>query len=117
MYAIVYIRLDIAYIVGAVSRYLINPGREYWQATKWILRCVRGTSNACLCYMSDKLLLIGYTNANMAGNLIIRRSTLGIVINFAGGVVSWSSRLQKCVTLSTTKAKFITTTETYKEIL
>ena len=38
MYAMVCTRLDIAHVVGVVSRYMANPGKEHWEAVKWLLR-------------------------------------------------------------------------------
>ena len=38
MYAMVCTRPDISHAVGTVSRYMHNPGKEHWQAMKWILR-------------------------------------------------------------------------------
>lgn len=38
MYAIVYTRLDIAYRVSLVSRYMSNLGKQYLEAVKWVLR-------------------------------------------------------------------------------
>ena len=49
MYAMVCIRPDIAHVVGVVSRYMNNPGKEHWMAVKWILRYLRGTTNQALC--------------------------------------------------------------------
>ena len=71
----------------------------------------------CLCFRSDKPLLVGYTDADMAGDLEKRRSTSGFVVNFANGAVSWQSRLQKCVALSTTEGEFIAAIEACKEML
>ena len=45
MYAMVCTRLDIAHAVGVVSKYMSHPGIEHWNAVKWILRYLRGTSN------------------------------------------------------------------------
>ena len=44
MYAMVCTRPDIAHVVGIVSRFLSNPGREHWNAVKWILRYLHGTT-------------------------------------------------------------------------
>ena len=71
----------------------------------------------CLCFGSDEHILEGYSNADMAGDLDSRKSTLGFLMTFAGGVVSWQSKLQKCVLLSTTKAEYIVVTEACKEAL
>ena len=47
MYAMVCTRPDIAHIVGVISRYMSHPGIEHWNAVKWILGYLRGTSNKC----------------------------------------------------------------------
>jgi len=117
MYAMVCTRPDIAYAVGVVSRFLSNPGREHWNAVKWIMRYLRGTSSLRLCFGNEKPLLVGYTDADMAGDVDTRKSTSGFLITFAGGAVAWQSRLQKCVALSTTEAEFIAATEACKELL
>ncbi|KAI4346231.1 hypothetical protein L6164_013300 [Bauhinia variegata] len=93
MYAMVCTRPDIAHAVGVVSRYLSNPGKEHWQAVKWILRYLRGTSRFCLCFGAGKPVLDGYTDADMAGDVDSRKSTSGYMMTFAGGAVSWQSKL------------------------
>jgi hypothetical protein len=50
MYAMVCTRPDIAHAVGVVSRYMNNPGKEHWEAVKWILRYLRGTATHALCF-------------------------------------------------------------------
>jgi hypothetical protein len=50
MYAMVFTRPDIAHAVGVVSRYMNNPGKENWEAVKWILRYLRGTAKHALCF-------------------------------------------------------------------
>ena len=49
MYAMVCTRPDIAHAVGVVSRYLANPGKQHWEAVKWILRYLKVSSKLCLC--------------------------------------------------------------------
>lgn len=117
MYAMICTRPDIAHAVSVVSRFLSNPGKEHWNAVKWIMRYLRGTSNFGLCFGSDTPELVGYADADMAGDIDTRKSTSGYLITFAGGAVSWQSRLQKCVALSTTEAEFIAATEGCKELL
>ena len=53
----------------------------------------------------------------MAGDVDIRKSISGYLITYAGGAVSWQSKLQKCVALSTTETEFIAATEASKELL
>ncbi|KAJ4721959.1 Retrovirus-related Pol polyprotein from transposon TNT 1-94 [Melia azedarach] len=117
MYAMVCTRPDIAYAVGMVSRFLSNPGKEHWDGVKWIMRYLCGTSDLKLSFGENEPVLVGFTDADLAGDIDSRKSTSGYLINFAGGAVSWQSRLQKCVALSTTEAEFIATTESCKELL
>ncbi|KAL4309465.1 hypothetical protein GQ457_01G014250 [Hibiscus cannabinus] len=115
MYAMICTRPDIAYDVGMVSRFLSNPGKVHWEAVKWILRYLRATTNKCLCFGKGKPELIWYTDADMAGDTDLRKSTSRYVTTFSGGAISWQSKLQKCVALSTTEN--ITATEACKEML
>ena len=71
----------------------------------------------CLSFGNANLVLIGYIDADMAGDVDSRKSTLGYLITFAGGAVSWQSKLQKSVALSTTEAEFIAAIEAWKELL
>ena len=89
MYAMVCTRPDIAYAVGVVSRFLSNPGRLHWEAVKWIMKYLRGTSKLKLTFGSEKLVLVGYTDSDMAGDVDNKRSTSGYLMTFLRGVVSW----------------------------
>ncbi|KAG8645907.1 hypothetical protein MANES_10G105950v8, partial [Manihot esculenta] len=103
MYALVCTRPDKAHAIGVI-------------AVKWILRYLRGTSKLCLCFGSSEPVLVGYTDVDMAGDVDSRKSTSGYLITFAEGV-SWQSKLEKCVVLSTTEAEFIAATKACKEFL
>ncbi|RVW71160.1 Retrovirus-related Pol polyprotein from transposon TNT 1-94 [Vitis vinifera] len=117
MYAMVCTRPDIAYAVSVVSHFLSNPGRHHWEAVKWIMRYLQGTSKLKLTFGGGKLILVGYTDSNMAGDVDNRRSTSGYLMTFSGSAVSWQSRLHKCVALSTTEAEYIAAAEACKELL
>ncbi|PHT84690.1 hypothetical protein T459_13133 [Capsicum annuum] len=117
MYAIVCTRLDIAHAVGVVSRFFENPGKEHCEAVKWILRYLRGTSRNYLCFGGYDPILKGYTDADMAGDLDNRKSTTRFLFTFSGGAISWQSKLQKWVALSTTEAEYIAATKAGKEMI
>uniref|UniRef100_A0A3Q7IYR6 Retrovirus-related Pol polyprotein from transposon TNT 1-94-like beta-barrel domain-containing protein n=1 Tax=Solanum lycopersicum TaxID=4081 RepID=A0A3Q7IYR6_SOLLC len=57
--------------------YLANPSKVHWEAVKWILRYLRGTSNLSLCFGGGEPILEGFTDADMAGDLDNRKSTSG----------------------------------------
>ena len=84
---------------------------------KWIFRYLISTSKVCLSFGGSKPSLEGYTDFDMVGDLNCRKSTSRYLFTFVGGAISWQSKLQKCVSLSTTKAEYIAATETRKEML
>lgn len=57
MYAMVSTRPDISFAVGVFSRFLANPGKEHWDAVKWILRYLKIIANYCLCFGGGKPVL------------------------------------------------------------
>eukprot|EP00253_Pinus_taeda_P030085 PITA_30085 len=115
MYAMVCTRPDISHAVGVVSRYMANPGKEHWSAVKWVLRYLRGTSNYCISYNKSSEFVCGYVDSDFAGDLDKRRSTSGYVFTLAGGAISWMSKLQNIVALSTTEAEYIAASHACKE--
>ena len=110
-------RPDIAHAVSTVSRFMSNPGRPHWEAVKWILRYLQGSTNLKLCFGGGEAKLVAFSYSDMAGDVDRRKSTSGYLVTYAGGAVSWQSRLQKCVALNTTKAEFIEVTKASKELL
>ena len=60
IYAQVCMRLDIAYIVGILSKYLSNPGMDNWKATKKVMKYLQRTKHYMLTYRrSNHLYIIG----------------------------------------------------------
>ena len=117
MYAIVCIRPDIAHVVRVESRFMSKPGKQHWEAVKWILRYLKGLSNTCLCFTGASLKLQGYVDADFAGDIDSRKSTTGFVFTLGGTSISWASNLQMLVTLSTTEAEYVAAIEAGKEMI
>ena len=117
MYAMVCTRPDIAHAVGVVSRYMENPGKEHWEAVKWLLRYVRGTSSSSLCFGKVKVNLQGFVDADLGGDLDSSNSIFEYIYTIGGTVVSWMSSLQKCVSLSSTEAEYVAIAEAGKEMI
>eukprot|EP00253_Pinus_taeda_P003858 PITA_03858 len=120
MYVMVCTRPDIAHAVGGLSRFMSKPGKEHWIAVKRVFRYLRGTSDYHLCYQGrpglDRVLdICGFVDADWAGDLHQRRSTSGYVFNLFGGAVSWMSKKQSVVALSTTEAEYMVATHASKE--
>ena len=117
MYAMVSTRPDISHAVGVVSRFMANPGEEHWRAVKWVLLYLRGTSDHCISFDGREGSVCGYVDADYAGDLDKRRSTTGYVFTLAGGVISWMSKLQETVALSTTEAEYLAASDACKEAI
>ncbi|KAG8488863.1 hypothetical protein CXB51_016741 [Gossypium anomalum] len=117
MYAMVCSRPDLSYAVSAVSRYMANPGKEHWKAVQWILRYLRGTTDVCLQFGRTEDGVIGYVDADFAGDLDKRRSLTGYVFTIGGCAISWKATLQTTVALSTTEAEYMAITEACKEVI
>ncbi|MCO5563946.1 hypothetical protein L7F22_017598 [Adiantum nelumboides] len=94
-----------------------TPGKKHWEAVKGVLRYLNGTKDMCICFGKDDLLVVGYTDADYAGDLDKRRSTSGYLYTFAGGAISWFSRLQFCTTLSTTETEYVSASNACKEAI
>lgn len=83
-----------------------NPGKEHWEAVKWILRYLRGTSDLALCFGGSNICLQGFVDSDLARDIDNRKSTTRHVLTLGSAAVSWVSRLQKIVTISTTEAEY-----------
>jgi hypothetical protein len=121
MYAMVCTRPDLAHAVSLVSRFMSDPGKQHWEAVKWILRYLRGTAKVGLLFQGleegEPKVLQGYVDADYAGDLDQRRSITGYVFMVAGCIISWKAELQDTVALSTTEAEYMAAVEAAKEAL
>ncbi|XP_062086225.1 secreted RxLR effector protein 161-like [Humulus lupulus] len=100
-------RPDILYAVGVASRYMQHPKKPHLEAVRQMLRYVKDTINYGLLYKKgDEVKIVGYCDVDYAGNHDIRRSTIGYVFKLGSGAVSWYSKKQPTVSLSTTEAEY-----------
>ncbi|XP_059073350.1 secreted RxLR effector protein 161-like [Cryptomeria japonica] len=120
-YAIVYTRLDIAQVVGVLSRFMANLGRLHWDAMKKAFICLRGTSQYALYYHGNlvgslrTVNIQGYVDSDWVGDIDNNRSTNGYVFTLNGGAISWMGKRQVVVALSTTKAEYMEATRACQE--
>lgn len=100
-------RPDISFSVSAVSRFLHSRTKQHLGATKRILRCVVGTVNYGIWYLRvEEVRLVGFTDSDWAGCLDDRNSSYGNVFSFGSGVVTWSSKKQDTVALSSSEVEY-----------
>lgn len=96
-------RPDLIYSVNLVSRYMENPTEQHMLAAKRILRYLQGTIGFGIQYKHvGEEKLVGYVDNDYAGDEDDRKSTSGYAFMFGRGTVSWASKKQPIVTLSTT---------------
>jgi len=108
LYASIATRPDISQAVAAVSKYNSKPSEAHLTAVKRILRYLKGTLDITVKYKnSDKCEVLGYSDADYAGDVDDRHSTTGNLFLVSGGPVSWLSKKQSIVTLSTTEAEYV----------
>jgi hypothetical protein len=120
MYLAIATRPDIAYAVGVLARFNKNPGIQHWKAVKHVFRYLKGTLDYKLTYTPDpntSEIFTTFTDADHGGNPDNGRSTSGYVVKMGTGAISWSSKLQGIVALSTTEAEFVAATSAGQEIL
>ena len=116
MYLMVSTRPDLAAAVGRVSRFGKNPGPEHWRAVKWILMYLQKTKSHGLTFRKQgKMQVIGHCDSDHNGCVDTRRSTTGYVMKLGGGSISWCSRRQKTVALSSCEAEYMAACEATRE--
>ncbi|XP_075103659.1 secreted RxLR effector protein 161-like [Nicotiana tabacum] len=117
MYAMLCTRPDICFVVGVVSRFQSNLGREHWTAVKHIIKYLKMTRDYMLVYHSDALMPIGYIDSDFQSDRDSRKFTSKNVFTLGGGAISWRSIKQTCVTDSTMEAKYVAASEAAKEVV
>ncbi|KAK9181573.1 hypothetical protein WN944_024711 [Citrus x changshan-huyou] len=90
---------------------------KHWIAVKRILRYIKGTLDVALCYGGSEFTVRGYVDSDFTGDLDKRKSTTGYVFTLAGAAVSWVSKLQTVVALSTTEAEYMAATQACKKAI
>ena len=107
-YATTATRPDLAAAVGILSKFMSKPGKDHWTGIKRILRYIQGTLNYGLVFSADDKshTLVGFSDADWAGDLDTRRSTSGYVFQIQGNSVSWCSKRQATVSKSSTEAEY-----------
>jgi Reverse transcriptase (RNA-dependent DNA polymerase)/GAG-pre-integrase domain/Integrase core domain len=115
-------RPDIAYAVNKLSAYTANPSLQHVGAAKRILRYLKGTKNLAIKYSAksdnglkeNSNLFYGYADAAYA-NTDDYKSTSGYVFLVGGGAITWRSKKQTTIALSSTEAEYIALSEAGRE--
>jgi hypothetical protein len=107
---------EISFAVHYLSRFLTNPAKSHLKAAEHLLRYLKGTKNLGPIYRRDAStapfpqaanILYGFSDSDYAGDSDTLRSTSGYLFLLNGAAVSWKTKRQDIVALSSTEAEFI----------
>ena len=109
MYLAVATQPDIAYSIQRLSSFTANPGMKHWIAAKRVLRYLSGTHNLGIKYQGSSkpgIRFTGWTDADFASDPNDRISISSYVFKLGNGAITWSSKKQNAVSLSSTEAEY-----------
>ena len=111
-------RSEIQFGVGLCARYQASPRTSHRQVVKRIFRYLKFTPEFGLWYSADSsLVLVGFSDADFGGCRLDRKSTSGTCQFLGTSLVSWSSRKQASVALSSTEAEYVAAASCCSQIL
>ena len=100
-------RPDMCHDVGVLSQFMQVPRKPHLYAARRALRYVKSTLNYGLFYeYGAEIEVFGYTDADWTGSTYDRRSTSGYVFSIGSATMSWSSKKQPTVALSSTEREY-----------
>ena len=111
-------RPDITYAVSVTSKYLEKPKIFHWNAVKRIFKYLHGTEDYGIIFESNNdNKFFGFSDADYAGDVDTRRSTSGYIFQLGSNPISWCSKQQSTVALSTTEAEYMAACHGLKELI
>lgn len=111
-------RPDLAYAISLLSKFNARPTYGHLAAAKRVLRYLQTTRNLALAFRrSHDSEIQGYTDSDWAGDPDDRKSTSGYVFTLFGAAISWKSKKQDLVALSSTEAEYVACSIAAKEAI
>ncbi len=109
---------NLSYTINLLSHFANNPSIHYWIALKYALGYVKVTLDYSITYYQNRSFQpYGYVDADFAGDNDTRRSTEDHIFFVAGGPVSWASKWQETVALSTVEVEYMAFTRATQQAL
>ena len=111
-------RPDICFVVNTLSQYMVNPKHIKLVGEKHVMRYLKGTLDYGLIYASNgKIILHGFTDRDWAGSVEDKKSTSRCCFSLGLDMISWFSRKQSNIALSTTEFEYITTCSSCSKVV
>ena len=118
IYIMIGTRPDLSYVVTKLSQYMSQPNVAHFNAAKRVLKYLKGTADYSLKFhrSDDPILLLGFSDSDW-GNSEDRKSITGYCFKLqnSGPLISWKSKKQSVVALSSCEAEYIALTHTVQE--
>jgi len=108
---------DITFAVIKMSQFMANPTKEHLQKALHIVKYLGSTPNLALCFSGGASSLDCYSDSDWAGDSETQRSTSSYAIFLGNDLVSWRSRRQPTVALSSTEAEYMSMCDCTQQIL
>lgn len=97
MYGMICNKPELAYEISVISKFMANPRKVHWEARKWTLRYLRGTTDLGLLFQKQEITsqpVLGYVDSDYAWNMDTRKSLTDFIFTIYGTAISWKSILQ-----------------------
>lgn len=117
MYLAILTRPDIAHAVSFLSQFNNCFDETHCKHAKRILRYLQNTRNYGLLYCKGEADLEGFVDADWASNCVDRKSYTGFCFKLSNSAISWESKKQATVALSSTEAEYMAISEAAKEAI
>lgn len=117
MFLAVNSRPDIAFSVSYLSQFNTCYTNIHFQHAKRILRYLKGTIDQSLIFKKGNLDIKGFCDADWGNNLIDGKSYTGYLFMLSEGAISWESKKQASVSLSSTEAEYVSICQATKEAI
>ena len=124
IYASISTRPDITHAVNMLSRYMHTPSQTHMNAARRVLRYLKSCTEYGLVYdnggkkntMNDPLTITAYSDSDWGGDAVDSKSTTGYVVLLNGNLITWNTRKQHTVALSSAEAELMALVEVTKEV-
>ena len=81
-----------------------------------MFRYLKGIRDYIFCYQESDLRLVGYSDTDWGGDVDQCKSTSGYAFLLSNGAISWSSKKQSCITLSTMESEYVACSPQFKKV-
>ena len=122
MYAMADTQPDVSHAVEVLSRDMLIPRKEHWTLFKRVFKYLHGTMNYVIYYGgvsedNKEINVHGFVDFDWDVDIGCKQSTNGYVFKLFGGAVSWMSRINMVIALSTLENEYLVATRACKEVV